>query len=105
MCITVTLWLVNVQVSKLQSVFASVEAFPVSEPMAQRSSGLRFAAGHPYGALRGYRGFSGSAEDGSSLSSGQPLCGRMRSLLAACRLTLQAKHVYVPSLSWSFAFM
>lgn len=61
--------LLDLQVSKLQSVFASVEAFPVSEPVPPRSSGLRFASGHPYGALRGYRS-SSTTGDGSSLRSG-----------------------------------
>ena len=41
----------------------------MSEPAPPRSSGLRFASGHPYGALRGYRGSSATG-DGSSLSSG-----------------------------------
>lgn len=57
------------QVGKLQSVFASAEAFPVSEAAPPRPSGLRFASGHPFGALRGYRS-SSSTGDGSSLSSG-----------------------------------
>ncbi len=57
------------QVSKLQSVLASLETFTVSEPTAPpRSAGLRFASGHSYGASRGYRSFGSG--DGSSLSSG-----------------------------------
>ncbi len=57
------------QVSKLQSVLASVETFAVSEPAAPpRSAGLRFASGHAYGASRGYRSLSNG--DSSSLSSG-----------------------------------
>lgn len=57
------------QVSKLQSVLASVENFTVSEPAAPpRSAGLRFASGHSYGTSSGYRSFGSG--DGSSLSSG-----------------------------------
>lgn len=41
----------------------------MSEPAPPRPSGLRFASGHPFGALRGYRSSSGMG-DGSSLSSG-----------------------------------
>ena len=59
----------TLQVTKLQSVLASVENFAVSEPAAPpRSSGFRFASGHSYGAARGYRSFN--ASEGSSLSSG-----------------------------------
>ena len=55
------------QVSKLQSVLASVETFIVSEPAAPpRSSGFRFASGHSYG--RSYRSLN--TGEGSSLSSG-----------------------------------